>query len=154
MGRPRKTFQARLEEYAFPEPNSGCWIWMGTLQKPRYYAVMTLEGKRQSAHRVSYEFFNGPITNGLYVCHHCDNPSCVNPDHLFLGTPKDNQQDMARKGRCRRQNGEANSNAKVTTEAVLDMRTRQLTCSQYAKKYGLNSSHVSHIVNRRVWTHT
>lgn len=78
----------------------GCWLWHGS-KKFDHYGVITLPNKkRQAAHRFSWELFNGPIQAGLLICHKCDRGPCVNPDHLFLGTHKDNMLDMVAKGRC------------------------------------------------------
>lgn len=75
-----------------------CWLW--TKSKYRHgYGCFCAMGTRHKAHRVSYEIAYGKIKDGLFVCHKCDNPSCVNPDHLFLGTHKDNALDMVNKGR-------------------------------------------------------
>jgi hypothetical protein len=73
---------------------NGCWVWRG-LNNPRSCGKV----RGEKAHRWSYKHFKGPIENGLYVCHKCDNPPCCNPDHLFLGTPKDNILDAKQKGR-------------------------------------------------------
>lgn len=85
-----------------PEPNSGCWIWIGTELSSRRkggYGTIGLNGGKVLAHRLSWSVFNGEISDGLFVCHHCDTPSCVRPDHLFLGTHQDNMRDMVRKER-------------------------------------------------------
>jgi hypothetical protein len=77
----------------------GCWIWKGRRTTRGYGTVNAGLGKNLAAHRASWQIHNGPIPDGLWVLHHCDNPSCVRPDHLFLGTHDDNMRDMALKGR-------------------------------------------------------
>lgn len=80
-------------------PN-GCWMWKGSKDGGGYGTISTARGSAPAkAHRLSWEMRNGPIPPGQFVCHHCDTPACVNPDHLFLGTQKDNMRDCSRKGR-------------------------------------------------------
>lgn len=81
----------------------GCWEWTGS-RNTAGYGVISSKGRKRMAHRVSYEIANGPIPDGMLVCHRCDNPKCVRPDHLFLGTSRDNAQDAASKGRVSNQN--------------------------------------------------
>ena len=90
------TVQERIENRIVKDP-SGCWLWQGYTQKG--YGRISVGNKNKRVHRVYWEILNGPILNDLFVCHHCDVPCCVNPTHLFLGTQKENIQDMVRKGR-------------------------------------------------------
>lgn len=102
MGRPPIPLAQRFEKYAHRSSETGCWHWTGD-RLPKGYGILVVRAsgkdKKRLAHRLSWELAHGPIPDGLFVCHACDNPSCVNPDHLWLGTPKDNAQDMVRKGR-------------------------------------------------------
>lgn len=83
----------------FPRPETGCWNW--TAGKDRQgYGILKLNRSMKKAHRVSYEYYVGPVPEGLLVCHNCDNPTCVNPTHLFTGTHQDNNQDKVNKGRA------------------------------------------------------
>lgn len=97
-GRKRRPF----ESFYIPEPNTGCWLWIGSLRDNGYGLYSPrVNGKRRtaSAHRWSWELRHGPIPAGMQANHKCDVPSCVNPDHLFLGTQSDNMKDACRKRR-------------------------------------------------------
>lgn len=115
----------RFEERYIPEPMSGCWLWTGTVRavsRNRSYGCISVRGNYLRAHRYSYEIFKGYIPSGMMVCHRCDNPLCVNPDHLFLGTNRDNVDDMLRKGRQSRVIGERNGKAKITEVQASNVR--------------------------------
>jgi hypothetical protein len=89
----------QFQALTYPEPNSGCFLFAGPTNGKDYGRVW-FRGRRDYAHRVSWMLFRGDeITRGLYVCHRCDTPACVNPDHLFLGTCRDNVRDCIAKGR-------------------------------------------------------
>ena len=97
-----RTLAERFAEYAFPEPNSGCWLWVGSLSPSGYGQIRVAKrgmGSLRHASHVSLELNGSPRPGRLNALHACDNPPCVNPDHLFWGTQKDNMQDAKRKGR-------------------------------------------------------
>lgn len=91
---------------------SSCWIWIGADDGRKGYGRINVNGKTAKAHRISYELFNGEIKDNLNVLHKCDNPKCVNPDHLFLGTQKMNMADMYSKNRAVHHLGESHHNGK------------------------------------------
>ncbi len=100
------TLRTRFDCKHVADPSTGCWNWTG-VRIPKGYGYISTggrAGKNVCAHRVSFELNTGPIPKGLFVLHRCDNPSCVNPAHLFLGTQRDNIRDMVTKGRNRNQN--------------------------------------------------
>lgn len=109
--------------------------------------------KRVKAHRKAWELLHGPIPDGLLVLHTCDNPPCIRPDHLFLGTHRDNQQDKWAKGR----GIVINNSIKLTESNVRAIRTRYATGTirqiDLGKEYGVSQTAISAIVNRRTWTH-
>ncbi len=94
----KASLKERFEEKYIPEPMSGCWLWVGATG-PNGYGHMGFNGKYLSSHRVSFELFKGAIPKNICVLHKCDNKACVNPDHLFIGTHKDNYEDMVKKDR-------------------------------------------------------
>ena len=91
----------RFAENVMPEPNSGCWLWVGVVNFFGY-GQLYINSRYHGAHRVSWELHQGQIPIGLFVCHKCDVPSCVNPNHLFVGTQLDNMRDAKNKGRVRK----------------------------------------------------
>lgn len=96
--------QARFDAKYVPIPEVGCWIWTGAVNCERGYGYFLFDGKPRLAHRASWAMHKGQIPDGMNVLHRCDIPSCVNPNHLFLGTLSDNMQDCAAKGRAPQMN--------------------------------------------------
>ncbi len=85
--------------WAKVEKSDDCWVWIGSRSSSGYGRISNENGRQEQANRVAWRLANGPIPDGFDVCHHCDNPPCVRPDHLWLGTPRDNGLDMVAKGR-------------------------------------------------------
>lgn len=105
----------RLENNYMPIPETGCWLWTRALSS-KGYGCTNINGKTEYAHREAYKHYIGHVPKGLWVLHKCDTPSCINPNHLFLGTHKDNMADMVNKGRSNTQKGEAHLDAKLTNK--------------------------------------
>lgn len=132
--------------------NEECWPWKHGLTSAGY-ALARFNGRKEIyAHRFSWEFHNAQeIPPGLHVCHSCDNPKCVNPVHLFLGTAKDNMRDMISKGRA--PIGEARPNAKANQEMVKMIRSSDESTHVLVGKTGLSRSLVQYIRNGKRWRH-
>jgi len=135
--------------------NTGCWIWNGTKDKDGYGRSF-FNYTPYLANRLSYELFKGTIPKGLFVCHECDNPSCVNPEHLFLGTHQDNMDDMVAKGRSPKQRGEAASTHVLTekqAQYILDFHHYHGSLTMLAKKFGVDISTVFYVKSGKSWSH-
>ena len=143
----------RIEAKSHIVAESGCWVWMGGLTVAGYPQIESA-GKKHYAHRVSYELHHGVSAEGMLVCHRCDNPSCVNPNHLFLGTPKDNQNDMAVKRRSTY--GQKNAQAKLSEAEALrikKMGTSGFSQQKIADAFGVSRSNVGLILRGERWAH-
>jgi hypothetical protein len=149
-----------------PNMESPCWVW--TSGKACGYGAFWAGGKDHKAHRVVWTLSNGQIphdssAHGICVCHRCDNPACVNPAHLFLGTNADNVRDMAAKGRNGSQTrpeclarGEANAAAKLTDAKVIYIRAMHasgVTQAALASQFGVSFQLISQVVHRLIWKH-
>jgi hypothetical protein len=152
----RITTRERFERKVLPwfEPN-GCQLWIGTINKQsgghgRFY----LNKKYPTAHRVSYELYVGPIPNDMQVLHKCDNPPCVNPDHLFLGTQQDNIADMGAKGRKKVFHGIEHGMAKINPEKAFEI--RWLHASGYSSRklaamYDVSKRTIQNVYQNKLW---
>ena len=140
----KKWFLSVLEK-----KSNGCWEWTRYKDAPRKaqpkgYGQVGYKGKVTRTHRVAYELFIGPIPEGMRVLHHCDNPPCCRPKHLFLGTQSDNLFDMGRKDRYV-------GNRKLTPEDVIKIRTDSRTQEAIAATYGCSRANISAIKCRKSW---
>jgi len=135
----------------------GCWDWIGA-SNPKGYGRFRMDGRNEGAHRASWIINRGLIPEGLHVLHHCDNPSCCNPSHLFLGTNTDNRQDSWAKGRGKIPvfKGEDHWNSKLTESDVTEIRRLYVPRGEYngrvlAEMYGVTFQLISRIVNYKNW---
>lgn len=140
----------RLESYIYYGLD-GCWYWTGGLCCG--YGIVSIDDKSRRAHRVSFQIYKGIDPQNKFVCHTCDHPSCINPDHLFLGTAKDNSQDMARK--LRHTFGEKSHKAKLSETDVLKIKelSNQHPSRYVAKLYNLEKTAVLRILRKKTWKH-
>lgn len=142
----------------------GCWIWTATKNKAGYghfkwwtdYSRLPIGGRLTLAHRISWIVHNGQIPAGLCVCHKCDNPACVNPWHLFLGTNAENTADRTAKGRTAPQQGTQNPRCKLTESAVLRIRALRaagVPRKEVARLTGASRAQVRQVHERKTWRH-
>lgn len=135
----------------------GCWEWSGYRDRHGYGRFAPGPGKRRSgrlAHRISWVLNNGDLPAGMMVCHHCDNPACVRPEHLFLGSHAENVADCVRKGRVA--HGADHGHAKLTAPAVVRIRELASLGSSLAslgREFGVSPNTITHIVRGDTWRH-
>lgn len=136
-----------------------CWNWTGALSKGGYGQIWVREHHRPIiASRVAWELHRGGIADGLFVCHHCDNPRCVRPDHLFLGTISDNNKDAGKKGRSRtqkypeQQSGDRNGRAKLTWAIVDEIRSSENSIHELAEKFHVPYKLIWRVRAGETWT--
>lgn len=134
----------------------GCWIFTGYLDSKGYGAIRLGEGKRILTHRLAYHLANPDwlLSSKLFVLHKCDNPPCVNPEHLFLGTGKDNMQDKTQKGRAAKgeQIRKGNGLSREKVIAIFSLKNDGLTHEKIAKKIGCCQTSVSNVLNGKCWS--
>ena len=151
-----KDLQERFDEKYEVVTESGCWIWIAYTDKDGY-GTFWKNGMSKRAHRVSYELYKTKVPEDMLVCHRCDTPSCVNPDHLFLGTISDNMKDRSIKGRNRNQEGENHNMCKLSEKEILEIRdlleNSPYTQRTIADDYGISYPHLSDIKLGKRWSH-
>ena len=153
-GRPHIPFEYRFQTSIRKEEN-GCWTWTSCVNTYGY-GETAYKGKQYLAHRLSYEFCKGPIPEGLFVCHSCDNPACINPDHLWVGTHTDNMRDKLRKGRGNMPFGSNHWGVKLTEDLVRKIRSLHSSgtrIKEIMELTNLGRSVISSVVTRRSWRH-
>ncbi|MFA5346508.1 MAG: HNH endonuclease signature motif containing protein [Methanoregula sp.] len=150
-GRPPRPLEERFrEKFTEGDPDT-CWMWKGAVHPQGYGLVKRKDGAQMRANRVSWEVYRGPIPEGMMVLHRCDNPGCVNPDHLFLGNQRDNMDDMRKKGRKASTQGENNGAHKLSEREVLEILDTPGAQHRIAKKYGVCQMTVSLIKQGKRW---
>lgn len=142
--------QMRLERRSIALPWSGCWIWDGSITRDGY-GHLPFRQRYMGAHRASYLAFKGDIANGLDVCHQCDVKLCINPDHLFLGTRRDNMQDWTRKTGGKR--GAGHHRAKLNEYDIIAIRADTRHRVEIAAAFGISPNHVNTIKRGGRWSH-
>lgn len=150
-GRKQNTIDKFLKKII---KTDGCWLWGGTISN-HGVGMFKLDGKYRQAYRIAYELFIGEIPEGMNVCHKCDNPGCVNPDHFFIGTTQDNVADRVAKGRSAI--AEKNWNTKLTREQVLMIRNSDFSShgskSKLARELGVSQTALNYVLTGKNWRH-
>lgn len=160
LGLPTKSLNERFWEKV--KKTSTCWLWKASVNTQGYGQIM-IDKKPRGSHRVSWELAHGSIPNNLWVLHKCDNPPCVNPDHLYLGTAKDNADDMISRNRqnnVRPKNpaiGSRHGRSKLIESEVIEIRnrykTKNISQRKLAKEFNISQAAILSIIHRRGWRH-
>lgn len=133
-----------------------CWEWLAS-KNPDGYGRFWINNRLEQAHRVSWSFFKGDIPEGMKLLHHCDNPGCCNPSHLFIGTQQDNADDREAKGRGNQSIGEKNGNSKLIAKDVLKIRAIYsdglASQRKLAEMFSISKSMIGYILSRSNWKH-
>ena len=146
------TEQEYIIEKSIAIPEAGCWIWMGAVTPVGYGFANPPKRKKNNelAHRASYRIFRGEIPEGMIVAHACDNPYCVNPNHLWLATHKQNSKDMVLKNRSAK--GEKCGKSKLTDEQVSFIRESNLSHRKLGEMFNVSHANIGYIKRGATWT--
>lgn len=147
----------KIKRFSYINQKTGCWEWQKYKNKLGY-GYISYRGTQLKAHRTSWIVFKGPIPDGMCVLHKCDNPKCINPDHLFLGTQFENIKDMLSKNRHGHgvNEGMKGANAKLSDEDVFWIRKQEYSwknCHEIAEKFGISPFSIYRIFKRQTWKH-
>jgi len=157
MARRQRTFEERFWKQFEMGKLDECWEWQGGKQGDGY-GILRLSGRSVLAHRISYELMVGPIPPGLHVLHSCDNPPCINPHHLHIGTDLDNARESKERGRRGRLCGEKNGRAKLSPSDVRLIRALynagELSWMSLSRRFGVSSQQIGRIVKWKQWVKT
>lgn len=150
-------FWSKVDQTDGPD---ACWPWSGG-RDPNGYGRFSVLRRGVGAHRMAWQFTNGPIPNGCIICHHCDNKSCCNPRHLYAGTYSDNMNDAVLRGQITIRRGEQHHGARLTPSIILRIRRRYADLvvdgrrhgilKILADEFGITKPHLHKIINRNLW---
>lgn len=149
----------RIKSRTFANVTTGCWLWQGSFR--RGYGRLSVGNRSTSAHRAIFSAVHGPVPKGTFVCHECDNPACVNPAHLFLGTPRDNYEDMVSKGRRGKPRPSKPHRVKLSAEQIRSIRERFVkgvpgkcgtgNADELAAEFGVHRAQIHKVANGQCW---
>lgn len=145
LGRPETPIEDRFWAKVCKAGDDECWEYLGAKLRGGYGGIKRKDGAQLKAHRFCFELHNGSIPEGMHVCHKCDNPPCVNPRHLFLGTPLQNTRDMISKGRKVVSCGSHNGMSKYSPEIIELIRTSDDPTKILVLRFGLSQSYIDRI---------
>ncbi len=156
----RKLKGSNLEEklrFNSIEDENGCWIWQGARFSNKYGCINVGKRRNRLTHRLAYELWNGEVSSDLFVCHHCDQPLCVNPNHLFLGTDQDNMNDKVKKGRGNCGRGENQGSSILTEKEVQQIKyfclVKEMSQRKIARLYKVSPQGINDIIKGINWKH-
>lgn len=142
----------RFEKKFIPEPNCGCWLWTGAVSSSGYGSFSITSKNIIPAHRASFLIYKNKMPES-FVCHSCDNKICVNPEHLWIGTPKENSIDASNKGILQKRPKRYGFGSKLKKEEVVKIFEDNRKCDEIAKEYNLSSSAIGAIKRGENWSH-